>query len=358
MALKASYTKKTFRFNFDARTSRGEMKDKVSWFIKIWDERYPNVVGIGECGPLPGLSIDHRPDFEEKLSASLNLLAHFSSKDIGVIPLNEIVPNGYPSIVFGMETAIHDLSHGGKRMIFDNPFSHGKKIPINGLIWMGDSEFMLRQIDEKISKGFTCIKLKVGGINFDLECDLLRHIRKRFSKDDVTLRLDANGAFTPDDVLQKLQTLAQFEIHSIEQPLKAGLPLTEEVCRMSPIPIALDEELIGVEDQKSKAMLLERLKPQFIVIKPSLHGGISGTDEWIELAKDRSIGWWITSALESNIGLNAICQLAAQHSITIPQGLGTGMIYERNILSPLTVDKGAIYLDPRGEWDVSMINDQ
>jgi len=358
MALKASYTKKTFHFNFDARTSRGEMKDKDSWFIRVWDERYPDIVGIGECGPLPGLSIDHRPDFEEKLSASLIRLKDFSLKDTSVIPFNEIVPNGYPSIMFGMETAILDLLHGGKRMIFDNSFSHGIKIPINGLVWMGDSEFMLRQIDDKISKGFTCIKLKVGGINFDLECDLLTHIRKRFSKDDITLRLDANGAFTPDDVLRKLRTLSQFEIHSIEQPLKAGSNIMEKVCRTSPIPIALDEELIGIESRERKITMLELLKPQFIVIKPSLHGGLSGTKEWIELAKDRNIGWWITSALESNIGLNAICQFTANYPITIPQGLGTGMIYKRNVLSPLTVANGAIFLDGRLGWDVAMINEQ
>ena len=359
MALKAAFTKKTFRFNFDARTSRGEMKDRTSWFIKVWDELYPDIVGIGECGPLAGLSIDYRRDFEEKLSASLDRLRDFECKDVVMLPrLRDIVPNGYPSIVFGMETAIFDLSLGGTRMIFDNQFIRGMKIPINGLVWMGNSEFMLRQIDEKISKGFTCIKLKVGGINFDTECDLLNHIRKRFSKNDITLRLDANGAFTPNDVFQKLKTLAQFDVHSIEQPLKAGLALMEEVCQKSPIPIALDEELIGREDRKSKAMVLDQLKPQFVVIKPSLHGGISGTDEWIELAKDRNIGWWITSALESNIGLNAICQLAAHYSITIPQGLGTGMIYERNVPSPLTVDNGAIYLDPRGKWDVSMIDDQ
>jgi o-succinylbenzoate synthase len=355
MTLKAAYIKKTFRFNFDARTSRGEMKDKTSWFIKVWDAHHADTIGIGECGPLPGLSIDDRPDFEEKLSATVDHLKHFASKDIVTLPLHKILPKGYPSILFGLETALHDLSHGGRRMIFDNSFCKGTKIPINGLIWMGDSEFMLRQIDEKISKGFKCIKLKVGGINFDLECDLLAHIRRRFSKDDIALRLDANGAFTPDSVMEKLQTLSQFHIHSIEQPLKSGLVDMEKLCRTSPIPIALDEELIGIESWEKKASLLDRLRPQFIVIKPSLHGGMVGTKEWIQLAKDKNIGWWITSALESNIGLNAICQLAANYPITLPQGLGTGTIYEDNFASPLTVDKGAIFLDPGRKWDLSVI---
>jgi len=358
MSLKAAYTKKTFRFNFDARTSRGQMEDKTSWFVKIWDAHHSDIIGIGECGPLPGLSIDYRPDFEKKLSATLDQIKHFASRDIATLPLRKILPIGYPSIVFGLETAVRDLSHGGRRMIFDNSFSKGLRIPINGLIWMGDSDIMLRQIDEKISKGFKCIKLKVGGINFDLECEILNHIRKRFSRDEITLRLDANGAFTGDNVMEKLRILSQFDIHSIEQPVKARLTVMAEVCRTSPIPVALDEELIGIEGRDKKASMLDQLKPHFIVIKPSLHGGISGTNEWIELAKDRNIGWWVTSALESNIGLNAICQLTANHPISIPQGLGTGMIYERNVLSPLTVANGAIFLDERLAWDVSMINEQ
>jgi o-succinylbenzoate synthase len=357
MTLKAAYIKKTFRFNFDARTSRGEMKDKTSWFIKVWDQRHPDIMGIGECGPLPGLSIDDRPDFEKKLSAALDQVKHFASKDIVTLPLHKILPKGYPSIIFGLETALLDLAHGGRRMIFDNSFSKGLRIPINGLIWMGDSEFMLRQIDEKISKGFKCIKLKVGGIGFDLECDLLGHVRERFSKNDITLRLDANGAFSEDTVLEKLQVLSQFEIHSIEQPLMAGSAAMKEVCRRSPIPIAFDEELIGIEGRDNKVSMLDGLKPQFIVIKPSLHGGISGSKEWIQLAKDRNIGWWITSALESNIGLNAICQLASNYPVTIPHGLGTGMIYEHNIPSPLRVDRGEIFLDKNTGWDVSLLNE-
>ncbi|HEX6890230.1 MAG TPA: o-succinylbenzoate synthase [Chryseolinea sp.] len=357
MSLRAAYIKKTFHFNFDARTSRGQMKDKVSWFVKIWDEQDPAVVGIGECGPLPGLSIDHRPDLEEKLIATLARLEHFGLKDIDPLSVNGIVPAGFPSITFAVETALLDLAHGGKHIIRNNQFIKGQRIPINGLVWMGDFDFMLKQIEEKISKGFTCIKLKVGGIDFDLECELLGQLRRKFPKEHITLRLDANGAFTVENVMQRLQTLAQFGIHSIEQPLKAGLPRTKEVCLESSIPVALDEELIGLENRESKEEMLDRLKPEFIVIKPSLHGGLSGSSEWIELAEARGIGWWITSALESNIGLNAICQFTADYPVILHQGLGTGMIYVRNISSPLSVDRGAIFMDPNLEWDETLINE-
>jgi O-succinylbenzoate synthase len=358
MRLKATYTKKTFHFNFDARTSRGQMKDKTSWFIKVWDERDGTVVGIGECGPLPGLSIDHRPDFEEKLSTTIDQLEHLTSTDIDGIQLSEIVPEAFPSITFALETALRDLAHGGKRIILDNQFIKGQRIPINGLVWMGDFDFMLQQVEEKILKGFTCMKLKVGGIDFDLECELLARIRRKFSRDHVTLRLDANGAFNAQNVLQRLQMLSQFGIHSIEQPLKAGFPLTKEVCSESPIPIAFDEELIGLHSRESKEEMLDRLMPQFIVVKPSLHGGLSGAAEWIQLAENRAIGWWITSALESNIGLNAICQFTANYPIAMHQGLGTGMIFERNIPSPLRVDDGSIFLDNQLKWNVAMINEE
>jgi o-succinylbenzoate synthase len=358
MKLKTALIKKTFRFSFDARTSRGQMKDKTSWFIKVWNETNPSVAGIGECGPLPGLSIDDRPELEETLLATLHQLEQLTS-DVDLVLPGEIVPRGFPSLVFAVETALRDLSYGGRRIILDNKFSKGYKIPINGLIWMGDFDFMWQQVEEKISKGFTCIKLKVGGIDFDLECELLGRIRRKFHAEKITLRLDANGAFTTENVGHRLQTLARFGIHSIEQPLKAGHPLTKDLCADSPIPIALDEELIGQEIRSQKEEMLDRLKPQFIVIKPSLHGGLSGTDEWIQLAGERGVGWWITSALESNIGLNAICQLAANYPLQIPQGLGTGLIYERNVPSPLTVDGGSIFVDPKYEWNVEMIkNDE
>ena len=346
MSLQASFTKKVFTFNFKARTSRGLMNDKASWFIKIWDTDNPNVYGIGECGPLPGLSIDAIPDFENVLN---EIVTHFNGS---AFKLNDdllqvkFVKNDFPSITFGFEVALRDLLHGGKRIIYENSFIRHQPIPINGLIWMGDMDFMMSQIAKKINEGFSCIKLKVGGLDFERECDILNYIRKRFFREDITIRLDANGAFKTSDVLFKLDQFSRYKIHSIEQPLKPGLSEMEELCRKSPIPIALDEELIGHYTTKEKSVLLTRLSPQFIVLKPTLHGGLTGCDEWIRLAGKMGIGWWITSALESNIGLNAICQFTANYPIQIEQGLGTGSIYDNNIHSALKVEKGTIFLDP------------
>ncbi len=353
--LQASYSKKVFQFAFKARTSRGLMKDKTSWFIKLWDDAHPEIIGIGECGPLPGLSPDARPDFEEILGdviGKLNQLKHLNTQTLE--HLYNIIPPNLPSITFGLETAFLDLQHGGKRLIYKNEFSSGKQIPINGLIWMGDLDFMMNQINQKIAQGFNCIKLKVGGLDFDRECDVLQYIRKRYFKNDIIIRLDANGAFKIDDVLYKLSELAKYNIESIEQPIKPGLPEMEELCRKSTIPIVFDEELIGIETVEEKRELLTRLKPKYIILKPSLHGGFKGCTEWIDISTSLNIDWWITSALESNIGLNAICQFASQYDIKLHQGLGTGMIYLNNIESPLRVEKGMIYLDTALEWkDVS-----
>lgn len=351
MALQASYQKKTFQFNFKARTSRGLMREKTSWFIKVWDDTAPHIIGIGECGPLPGLSIDDKPDFEQTLKETLDKLTSTQHQHINTSTLQHISPPGYPSITFGLETALLDLQNGGRRVIFDNDFVKGKPIPINGLIWMGDLDFMLHQISEKVSQGFTCIKLKVGGLNFDKECDVLEYIRKRFFREELTIRLDANGAFKTDEVLFKLTELAKFKIHSIEQPIKPGLPEMEALCKKSPIPIAFDEELIGIEGD-AKTELLKKLTPAYIILKPTLHGGMQGCREWIAIAEKLGIGWWITSALESSIGLNAISQFTASYPITTPQGLGTGAIYENNIASPLQVSKGHILYDASKKWEL------
>lgn len=353
MSLRSGYFKKSFEFGFKARTSRGFMQDKVSWFITLWDDKDPDSIGIGECGPLPGLSTDAVPDFEEVLK---NVLAKISASALEVSGnmnalLKEHVPAKFSSILFGLETAWLDLINGGKRKLFDNSFITGSPIPINGLIWMGDLDFMLSQVNEKIANGFRCLKLKVGGLNFERECDILQYIRNRYYREDITIRLDANGAFKIDDVLYKLNELAQYNIHSIEQPLKPGTPETAALCRNSPIPIALDEELIGIHTKVSKHDLLDRLKPQFIILKPTLHGGLSGCREWIEIAEQLSIGWWITSALESNIGLNAICQFTANYNVNLPQGLGTGMIYTNNIESPLQVANGEIVYAKDLQWN-------
>jgi o-succinylbenzoate synthase len=357
MILQASFTRKVFQFGFKARTSRGLMRDKTSWFIKIWDRENPNVVGMGECGPLPGLSLDARPDFEERLMAILGKVDQHNVDNIksAEVFVRATVPPEFPSIVFGLETALRDLFQGGKQLIFENSFVQGKPIPINGLIWMGDMDFMMNQINQKIAQGFNCIKLKVGGLDFDRECDILHYIRRRYYKDDITIRLDANGAFKVDEVLFKLNELSKFKVQSIEQPIKPGLPEMEELCKKSPIPVAFDEELIGVKSLEEKKYLLDRLKPQFIILKPTLHGGMMGCEEWISAAETSGIGWWITSALESNIGLNAVCQFTANYDNHLPQGLGTGMIYENNIPSPLEVKAGNIFYSPSLSWDTTSI---
>ncbi len=349
--LQASIEKRNFIFSFKARTSRGLMPDKTSWFINVWDSDQPQCVGIGECGPLPKLSIDDRPDLEQVLETVVENINEVLPLDQYLLSrVQKIIPAGFPSITFALETALLDLLHGGKRIIYPNSFMEQQPISINGLIWMGDMDFMMHQIQQKVASGFRCIKLKVGGLDFDRECDVLCYIRQRYFREDLIIRLDANGAFKIDDAMVKLHQLEKFNIHSIEQPIKPGHTSMEELCRTSPIPIALDEELIGVDSADAKEKLLLQLKPSFIVLKPTLHGGLTGTHEWITLAEKHQIGWWITSALESNVGLNAICQLTANYNTTLPQGLGTGMIYTNNIDSPLTVEQGTIFYDTKKNW--------
>ena len=350
MSLRASYISKVFEFNFKARTSRGLMRDKTSWFLRIWDETDPGCIGWGECGPLPGLSADYHPDYETTLDTIIKRFSDTGIRDPGAATSLDFVPVGYPSIRFGFETALADLSNGGKRIIFQNDFITGRALPINGLIWMGDMDFMMGQVNIKIGDGFRCIKLKVGGLDFEKECDVLQYIRKRYFREEITIRLDANGAFKIDDALYKLEQLARFNIHSIEQPVKPGMPEMAALCKKSPIPIALDEELIGKETPEEKAHLLETLRPAFIVLKPMLHG-FAGCREWISIAERLGIGWWITSSLESSVGLNAICQFTAEYNIELPQGLGTGQIYENNFESPLEIKNGKIHYNPRLPWD-------
>lgn len=350
MALYGSFLERTFTFRFDARTSRGRMTHRRSWLVRIANTDEPGKAGYGECGPLPGLSVDDVPGFESVLSAVVEKVGDVVLS--GDIPLqvHDIIPAGFPSIQFGLETALLDLRNGGRRLIFDNDFIRGTPIPINGLVWMADRESMLEQVRTLVAKGFSCIKVKVGGLDFEIECDLLREIRALYDARTITLRLDANGAFTDGEAPGKLERLAAFSIHSIEQPVKAGSSQLAEICRRSPIPIAFDETLIGNESRKKA--LLESTRPSFIVLKPSLHGGIYHCRDWIETAGRLGIGWWITSALESSIGLNAISQFTAGYPITIPQGLGTGSIYSDNIGSPLRVSNGSLRYDPSGTWEV------
>ena len=369
MVLKAGFHKQTFQFGFNARTSRSVMKDRTSWFIKIWDYANPEIFGLGECGPLPGLSVEEIPKMDEVLELTVGRIMHgqlalptFSGSPADNLQsLNTALKEYFsdfflqqnPSVRFALETALLDLGQGGTRTIFDNSFIRGQPITINGLVWMGGLDFMLQQAEIKIRDGYRCIKLKVGGMDFEKECDILQYIRRKYFREKIVIRLDANGAFKLEDALYKLKQLSRFEVHSIEQPIKVGSPGLPELCKTSPIPIALDEELISVVTRDEKEKLLERIKPPYIVLKPTLHGGLFGCQEWIELAEASQVGWWITSALESNVGLNAISQFAACYPITIPQGLGTGEIYTNNIPSPLKVDKGQLSYDSAGNWDLS-----
>lgn len=321
---------RTLHFKQPAGTSRGVYTTRKIWLVYLSDGKK---TGMGECAPLPDLSCDVRNDYEEVLEGFCQKLCESGEIDYEAM-------RDYPSMLFGLETALLNLQHGD--IMFDTAFSHGEVgIPINGLVWMGNYDEMLQRMEEKLEKGFRCVKLKIGAIDFDQELDLVKRIRDRFSFHEVELRLDANGAFPYEEALYKLELLSQYAIHSIEQPIKAQQwALMAELCRESPLPIALDEELIGVNDLEMKHHMLNIIKPRYIILKPSLHGGMQGCREWIKTARDMGIGSWITSALESNIGLNAIAQFAADvygDHITMPQGLGTGQLFTDNIPMPLEI---------------------
>ncbi len=321
---------RTLHFKQPAGTSRGVYTTRKIWLVYLSDGKK---TGMGECAPLPDLSCDVRNDYEEVLEGFCQKLCESGEIDYEAM-------RDYPSMLFGLETALLNLQHGD--IMFDTAFSRGEVgIPINGLVWMGNYDEMLQRMEEKLEKGFRCVKLKIGAIDFDQELDLVKRIRNRFSFHEVELRLDANGAFPYEEALYKLELLSQYAIHSIEQPIKAQQwALMAELCRESPLPIALDEELIGVNDLEMKHHMLNIIKPRYIILKPSLHGGMQGCREWINTARDMGIGSWITSALESNIGLNAIAQFAADvygNHITMPQGLGTGQLFTDNIPMPLEI---------------------
>ena len=340
-----SFVPRILRFRFDAGTSRGVLKTRNVYWIKASSPENPEILGWGEAAPLVKLSPDYRDDFEQVLAETLEKLSKVSWERDEESILHQVkrhVSYELPSIRFGVEMALLDWVQGGKKRFFPNSFFDQKSpIPINGLIWMGDREFMLEQIDQKLAEGFDCIKMKIGAIDFDQELELLRYIRQQFSKDQIVLRVDANGAFSTQEAHYKLNQLAEFDIHSIEQPIRPGQwDEMRRLCRETPVPIALDEELIGIKD---KEMLLDTLHPQHIILKPTLVGGILETRNWISLAEKHRIGWWMTSALESNIGLNAISQLASAYNPTIPQGLGTGKLYHNNLESPLEIRNGQIH---------------
>ena len=338
---------KELLFKKPATTSRGTYTKRKSWFITLSSDDRPGHKGIGECAPLPYLSCDDLPisQYEMVLNKACQNFVR-----TGQIDTDSLC--NYPSILFGLETAILHFEKN-RFSFFDNPFSRGEAgIPINGLIWMDTYENMLKQVEEKIEAGFRCIKLKIGAIDFEKELEILRFIRRHFSSKEIELRVDANGAFSPKEAMTKLDRLAELDLHSIEQPIRAGQ--WEEMARLtasSPIPIALDEELIGHNTPEKKYKLLFLLRPQYIVLKPSLHGGIYGCSEWITEAQNWKTGWWITSALESNIGLNAIAQWCATLDNPLAQGLGTGGLFTNNIDMPLSVDNGQLVIDD-GQWTI------
>ena len=328
-------------------TSRGILKTKETWFLCL---KKDGKSGIGECGLFRGLSIDDRPDYEDKLKWVCN--------NIG-IGLDRLLAKtiDFPSIQIGIEQAFLSLHSSSPFKLFTSDFTESNKaITINGLIWMGDRQFMKAQIKDRISQGFNCIKMKIGAIDFQSEIELLASIRKEFSIKDIELRVDANGAFQSYEALEKLKILSSYDLHSIEQPIKQGqLQEMASLCEQSPLPIALYEELIGVFGVTKKKELLQIINPQYIILKPSLVGGFKGSLEWIDLANDFGIEWWVTSALESNVGLNAIAQWTATLKNSLPQGLGTGSLFTNNFECPLKVNNGMLHYEKNKNWNFNLI---
>ena len=347
---KIEISERTLHFKQPAGTSRGVYTTRHSYYLTLTSDEMPEVEGVGECATLPDLSCDAKPEYEMTLRQVCQMV-----EQMGRIPYDMI--RAYPSITFGLETAFASLFDAARKQglpisapagmenlidLFDSPFGRGEEgITINGLVWMGTYEEMLARLEEKLQAGFHCVKLKIGAIDFFKELDLIKRIRDVYTKEQVELRVDANGGFLPENAMSQLEALAKYDIHSIEQPIKQHQwPKMAQLCRETPLPIALDEELIGVNVRSMKQALLDTIRPQYIILKPSLHGGIYGCNEWIELANQRGIGSWITSALESNIGLNAIAHYAAKvygPDVRMPQGLGTGQLFTDNIPMPLEI---------------------
>jgi len=338
--LKANYTKYTLHFKQPSGTSRGVYTERDSWFIIIEDTHDPDVIGIGECAPLPGLSQELDLGFLEKINEVCNDIEQYK------YPVNEGLRH-YPSIWMGLETALLDYQCKAGKILFPTDFTEGKKgIKINGLVWMGKPEFMRKQVQEKIDQGYNCIKLKIGAIDFKTELSIINDIRKNHPIGQIQIRVDANGAFKAENAMANLEALAKLGVHSIEQPIAPGnMHKLAQLCEESPIPIALDEELIGHSSLSEKQQLVDEVKPQFLILKPSLHGSLTGCKEWINIANSKNIGWWATSALESNIGLNAIAQWVSTYPNNLHQGLGTGQLFTNNFDSPLFIKHGQLMYD-------------
>ena len=344
--MKATYQKYILNFKQASGTSRGILKTKETYFLILENNLK---IGYGECGIFKGLSADDRPDYEDKL----NWLCSNIDKDEAFL-LNELIE--FPSIQFGLEQALLSIKSENPLVLFPSKFTKSEaSININGLVWMGSEAFMKQQITDKLKAGFSIIKMKIGAIDFKTELALLKSIRNEFSFNEIELRVDANGAFKPNEALEKLKRLSELDLHSIEQPIKQGqIDEMANLCDKTPIPIALDEELIGVFDVTKKKELLQTIKPHYIILKPSLVGGFKGSEEWIQLAKNQNIGWWITSALESNIGLNAIAQWTYKLDNKMPQGLGTGSLFTNNFDCPLEVKQGHLYYNNTKKWNFNL----
>lgn len=345
--MKATYQKYILNFKQASGTSRGVLKTKETFFLKLIENEK---VGYGECAIFRGLSVEDTPDYEKKLQWLCNNIE--SDSDKLLVELME-----FPSIQFGLEQAILSLKSHDNFELFPSDFTKSRDaININGLIWMGSEAFMKQQIIAKLEAGFSTIKMKIGAIDFETELSLLKSIRKDFSSKEIELRVDANGGFLPSEALEKMKKLSEFEIHSIEQPIKQGqLHDMASLCAKTPIPIALDEELIGVFNVTKKEELLQIINPKYIILKPSLVGGFKGSNEWIQLAKKQHIDWWITSALESNIGLNAIAQWTYTLKTKMPQGLGTGSLFTNNFECPLEVKNGYLHYNKTKNWNFNLI---
>ncbi|RSK44276.1 o-succinylbenzoate synthase [Hymenobacter perfusus] len=353
--LQLRYSHRVLHFNFPARTSRGALTEHTAYYLHLSDTNQPEVTGIGEAAPLAGLSPDYRPDF---VSALEGLVREFNRQQLYDLRPEEaagLVGPEWPALRFALETAVLDWQNGGRRVLYDNAFSRGEAgLPINGLVWMGDAAFMRRQIEKKLTEGYDCLKLKIGGLDFAAELEILREIRAVAGPRQLTLRVDANGAFSPQEALPKLEQLARFQLHSIEQPIGAGQwHAMAEICRLSPVPVALDEELIGITEPAQQQELLDLTRPAFLILKPTLLGGLQASLNWVAQAESRQIGWWLTSALESNIGLNAVSQLAGSYATPgFPQGLGTGQLYHNNLAAPLHIHTGQLHYHPTGLWEL------
>ena len=343
--IKAKLINHPLQFKLPAGTSRGILKTKPTWFIVLQHQLTGNI-GVGECSLIPGLSIDNESEIDQVLAS---IISKFNSGEFPTVAEYQ----NFPAVQFALETALNDLAYADPFSPYPGTFTdNAKQIPINGLVWMGDKDFMLQQIQSKIEKGFKCIKMKIGAIDFDTELALLNSIRNQFSETQIELRVDANGAFSPSEAMAKLDALSKFGIHSIEQPIKQDQwKEMALLCANSPIPIALDEELIGITDKAYQIQMLDFIRPQYIILKPSLLGGAEASNQFIEIAKKANIGWWATSALESNVGLNAIAQWVSNIDTDMPQGLGTGKLFTNNIDSPLVIKNGHLVHDANLAWE-------